>query len=94
MDNVQAMPEPLKVENHGKGPMQLTHLDLLQKMGKPVVSSRITEIHMNEDGCIDDTPLFAFVSVLPKQGFIVSQITMNTLNYALGKLGYEIRRKS
>ena len=71
--------------NHHKGKVDLTHLG-------PAVEARPTEVHLKEDGAIDDGPSLTFVS-LPSTGIpIVSQITVKMLKEGLADIGYKIEK--
>lgn len=58
---------------------------------KPVSEFRPIEIHLKEDGALDDTPSFNFLLVNEYYPInITAQITLKMFNEGLADIGYEI----
>lgn len=90
MSKVVAMPEPIEVYDHGTGQIDIRHLHGCTALGYSLDQGRITEVHHKSDGALDGGPSLAFVASIPMGGFIVSQITVRTLNTALKKIGLQV----
>jgi hypothetical protein len=74
--------------NHGKGQIDLQHLGVNQ------VQLRPTEIHLKENGDLDDNPSVAIVLSEPSIKFaVVGQLSLKMWNEGLADIGYEIRKK-
>lgn len=77
--------KPFKGVKHGKGQIDLKHLG-------DSVELRPVEIHMKEDGGLDDQPVFVIVMVgtryIPMA--VYGQITLDMLNGGLKEIGYKI----
>lgn len=57
-----------------------------------VIEMRPTELHMKEDGSIDDKPSFCFVAELRMSPHrVIMQVSLRMLNEAMNELGYEIK---
>lgn len=78
-------PHEIVAKDYGTEKMDLRHRS-------PHIEAHIVELLHKIDGQIDDQPSFAIVSQIIGQGYVYQQITLNTLNHALNKIGYEIRK--
>lgn len=85
------MPEekPFKAVNHGKKQIDLLHL------GLNAIELRPTEIHLRENGAVDEAPSFCIVLTDQAKIFhhhpVYGQISLDMLNEGLKELGYEIK---
>jgi hypothetical protein len=69
--------------NHGKEMITIEGVE-------DVIMMRPTEIHLKEDGALDDTPSFAILmesSYIPP---VVGEISLKMLNDALVTIGYKM----
>ena len=80
------MGKAFKAFNHGTGPVDLRHLGAADEM-------RPTEIHLKEDGALDDKPSFTIVMTALGRTPKFGQISLRMLNEGLNELGYEIVKK-
>lgn len=76
-----------KAFNHGKNKIDLSSKNNL-------VFMRPTEIHLKEDGDINDEPSFAIIMAIPFQSEfvapVVGEISLKMFNEALESIGYKI----
>lgn len=49
-----------------------------------------TEVHLKEDGSIEEKPSLTFVLESPFSGPVMGEISLKMLNEGLGDIGYEI----
>lgn len=72
--------------SHGKGTIKINH--------EFVTQLRPIEIHMKEDGTLDDKPSFCIVmsSMMEGLSVVAGQISLKMLNEGLKDIGYEIKK--
>lgn len=71
---------------HGTGQIDLSH-------HKDIEQFLPVEIHLKEDGTVDNKPSFAIVLTSPySRNQVVGQISLEMLNQGLADLGYEIKK--
>ncbi len=72
--------------NHGKGNIDIKH-DLVAQL-LPI------EIHLKENGTLDDKPSFAIVlsSMVKSLPVVVGQLSLKMWNEGLKDIGYEIKK--
>ena len=77
------MEKEFKAFNHGKGKIII---------GEEVASFEAMpiEIHLKEDGAVDDTPSFAIVMRSRIGTNIIGQISLKMLNEGLADIGYKM----
>lgn len=75
------------VKNVGTNQIDLTHLGYASQIA-PV------ELYLKEDGTLENGPSLCIVNVGAGYKHTFSQISIKTLNEALNKLGYEIKKKN
>lgn len=76
--------KPFKAYNHGKGRIDLRDLGKINLM-------RPTEIHLKEDGDVEDNPSFAIVMEDLVSLPVVGELSLKMLNEALQEIGYELK---
>jgi hypothetical protein len=67
--------------------------DRIDLSGRVVVPFRPTEIHLKRDGAVDDKPSLCFVGIRPETIDVCFEVSLEMLNAAFGRLGYEIQEK-
>jgi hypothetical protein len=70
--------------NHGFGNIEITIPAKHTIEGEPI------EVHLKEDGSIDDGPTITIITKLHTEVLIVSQISVDSLNVGLSDIGYEL----
>jgi hypothetical protein len=79
------MNKDFKAFNHDTGQIDLS------KFGNAIQMKPI-EIHLKEDGSIENKPSFAIVMADPNIGYVFGQISLKMLNEGLADIGYELVR--
>jgi len=80
------MKDTFEGKNWGRGAIDLTHL-------RSITEFRPTEIHMKEDGDLDDKPSFAIVlETNTSSSCVVGQLSLKMLNSGLKDVGYQITK--
>lgn len=87
------IPEDLLTIDHGTDQIDLSFLRHVSRSIR-VSTIWITSVHHKKDGAIGDKPSFAFVGPIEEDHFFVTEISLDTLNHNLKKLGYECIRSS
>lgn len=86
--------KPIKTFNVGKGQIDLRHLKPAFGYCLPPVEVRPIEIHLKEDGTLDDGPSLCIVNsdMQKTPTFFFSQVSIEMLNNALKEIGYSINK--
>jgi len=74
-----------KTFNHGTDPIRL-----VSEPGKKIAEGMPTELHLKEDGALNNTPSLAIIIRDIEGNRIVGQISLQMLNDGLNELGYQI----
>jgi hypothetical protein len=69
--------------NHGKKQVDLSHLKVMAQL-------RPTEVHLKEDGSIEDKPSLCFVMVDGSNFAMFGQISVDMFNEGLADIGYKL----
>lgn len=79
------LPDKITAFNWGTGIMKVDVVD------KRVMLMRPTEIHLKENGALDNTPSLAIV--MDTQTLrVVGEVSLNMLNEGLKSIGYELKK--
>lgn len=86
--------KPIKTFNVGKGLIDLRHLKPAFGFCLPPVEVRPIEIHLKEDGSLNDGPSLCIVNsdMQKSPTFFFSQVSIEMLNSALKEIGYSINK--
>lgn len=86
--------KPIKTFNVGKGKIDLRHLKPAFGFCLPPVEVRPIEIHLKEDGSLNDGPSLCIVNsdMQKSPTFFFSQVSIEMLNSALKEIGYSINK--
>ncbi len=77
--------DKLRTYNHGTGLIQTDMKGIVKlTQGMP------TELHLKEDGTLDNKPSFAVVIEDLNRNKVIGQISLRMLKQALNELGYDV----
>lgn len=83
------MAKEIEVFNHGKNPINLTHIK------SSLILGACKEFHFKEDGSVYNKPSITMVHQLANHNAMVyAEMTLETLTECLNELGYEITKNS
>lgn len=79
------MAKEFKAFNHGTGPIVLA-----QHNNNLVMQAKPTELHLKENGTLNNGPSFAIVMEDYYRNRIIGQVSLDMLKEALNEIGYDI----